>query len=117
MIGILSREDNLKMLEELATELNGVIGASRVIVDEQWLPKSVQIGQSGITISPKLYIGAGISGAIQHLVGMKSADLIITINKDPNAAIFDVSDIAIVGDLTEVLPALIEAIKAHKANQ
>jgi electron transfer flavoprotein alpha subunit len=113
----LGSKENLKMLEDLAAELNGVVGASRVIVDEQWLPKSVQIGQSGITVSPKLYIGAGISGAIQHLVGMKSSDLIITINKDPNAAIFEVSDIGIVGDLNEIIPALIEAIKAHKANQ
>jgi electron transfer flavoprotein alpha subunit len=113
----LGSKENLKLLEDLAVELNGVVGASRVIIDEQWLPKSVQIGQSGITVSPKLYIGAGISGAIQHLVGMKSSDFIITINKDPNATIFEVSDIGIVGDLNEIIPALIEAIKAHKANQ
>jgi len=113
----LGSKENLKLIEELAAELGGVVGASRVIVDEQWLPKSVQIGQSGITVSPKLYIGAGISGAIQHLVGMKSSDLIITINKDPNAPIFEVSDIGIVGDLNEIIPALIKEIKEYKAKQ
>jgi electron transfer flavoprotein alpha subunit len=107
--------ENLKLFQELADELGGVVGATRVIIDEQWLPKSVQIGQSGITVSPKLYIGAGISGAIQHLVGMKGAETIIVINKDANAPIFDVATIGVVGDLNEVIPALIAEIKAHKA--
>lgn len=112
----LGSKDALGMLDELATELGGVVGATRTIVDEQWLPKSVQIGQSGITISPKLYIGAGISGAIQHLVGMKTSDFIVVINKDPNAPIFNVAKIGIVGDLHEIIPLLIKEIKEYKAN-
>jgi electron transfer flavoprotein alpha subunit len=110
-------KDGVDLLQQLADELGGVVGATRVIVDEQWLPKSVQIGQSGITISPKLYIGCGISGAIQHLVGMKGAEIIIVVNKDPNAPIFEVAQYGIVGDLHEVVPELIKAIKDHKANQ
>ena len=112
----LGSKDALGMLEELAGQLGGVVGASRTIVDEQWLPKSVQIGQSGITISPKLYIGAGISGAIQHLVGMKTSDLIVIVNKDPNAPIFDVAKVGIVADLHEFIPALIKEIKEYKAS-
>jgi len=112
----LGSKESLGMLEELAAELGGVVGATRTIVDEQWLPKSVQIGQSGITISPKLYIGAGISGAIQHLVGMKTSGFIVVVNKDPNAPIFDVAKVGIVADLHEFIPALIKEIKEYKAS-
>lgn len=114
--GIGSKE-GLGLLQELADELGGVVGATRVLVDDQWVPKSVQIGQSGITISPKLYIGAGISGAIQHLVGMKSSETIIVINKDPNAPIFECASYGVVGDLFEVVPALIKEIREYKKSR
>jgi electron transfer flavoprotein alpha subunit len=108
-------EENFNSLEDLAKELDGVVGASRMIIDLGWRPKSVQVGQSGITVSPKLYFACGISGAIQHTVGMRGAETIVAINKDPNAPIFEFSKYGIVGNCEEIIPLLIEEIKARKA--
>lgn len=106
--------DKMEPIHALARVLNAEIGASRPVIDNGWLPRDRQIGSSGQTVAPKLYIAAGISGAIQHLVGMKGSSVIVAINKDPGAPIFTVADYGIVGDLTEVLPALTEAIQAAK---
>lgn len=110
-------EESFNKLEDLAKELDGVVGASRVVIDLGWRPKSVQVGQSGITVSPKLYFACGISGAIQHTVGMRGADTIVAINKDPHAPIFQFSKYGLVGDCNEIVPLLIEEIKARKAQQ
>ncbi|HYE14261.1 MAG TPA: electron transfer flavoprotein subunit alpha/FixB family protein [Pyrinomonadaceae bacterium] len=111
--GIKSQE-NLALAEKLAEALGGDIAASRPICDAGWLPIDRQIGSSGQTVAPKLYIALGISGAIQHLVGMKNAGTIVAVNKDPEAPIFDIADYGIVGDLFEVVPALTEEIKRLK---
>lgn len=104
-------QDNISLVEELAEALGGELAASRPICDNGWLPMERQVGSSGQTVSPKVYLAIGISGAIQHLVGMKGAKTIVAINKDSNAPIFEVADYGIVGDLFDVVPALIEEVK------
>ncbi len=112
--GIKSK-DNLALAEKLAEVLGGDLAASRPICDAEWLPIDRQIGSSGQTVAPKLYIALGISGAIQHLVGMKNSGTIVAVNKDPEAPIFDIADYGIVGDLFEVVPVLTEEIRKLKA--
>ncbi|HOP24059.1 MAG TPA: electron transfer flavoprotein subunit alpha/FixB family protein [Defluviitoga sp.] len=107
----LRRQENFKYLKEIAERLNGAVGATRAVVDMGWIDYSHQIGLSGKTVSPKLYIAVGISGAVQHIAGMSTSKYIISINKDPEAPIFKVSDLGIVGDATEIVPLLAKEIK------
>ncbi|MDX6482758.1 MAG: electron transfer flavoprotein alpha subunit, partial [Gaiellaceae bacterium] len=108
--------ENFILVEELAKALGGAVAATRAVVDAGWYPYATQVGQTGKTVSPKLYIACGISGAIQHKVGMQSSSVIIAINKDPNAPIFEYSDLGVVGDVHEVVPKLTELVKQRKGS-
>jgi electron transfer flavoprotein alpha subunit len=110
----LGEKDNFALAEQLAESLGGAVAATRAVVDAGWYPYAAQIGQTGKTVAPKLYLAAGISGAIQHKVGMQNSENILAINKDPNAPIFEFCDLGVVGDLHKIMPKLTEAIRARK---
>jgi electron transfer flavoprotein alpha subunit len=110
----LGKAEGFQLCEDLAGALGGAVAATRAVVDAGWYPYAAQIGQTGKTVAPKLYLAVGISGAIQHKVGMQNSENIVAINKDPNAPIFEFSDLGVVGDLNKILPKLTEAIKAKK---
>ena len=112
----LGKSEGFELCEELAGALGGAVAATRAVVDAGWYPYAAQIGQTGKTVAPKLYLAAGISGAIQHKVGMQSSENIVAINKDSNAPIFEFADLGVVGDLNKILPRLTEAVKAKKGS-
>jgi electron transfer flavoprotein alpha subunit len=111
----LGEPDKFSLIEELAGELNAAVAATRPLADAGWRPHSDQIGQTGAQVSPKLYVAVGISGAVQHLVGIQNADYIVAINRDPDAPIFKIASFGIVGDLFEIVPALIHELRAANA--
>jgi len=108
--------EGFQQVEELAKALGGAVAATRAVVDAGWYPYSTQVGQTGKTVAPKLYVAVGISGAIQHKVGMQSSENILAINKDQNAPIFEFSDLGVVGDLHQVVPKLVELVQARKSS-
>ncbi|MFL5926404.1 MAG: electron transfer flavoprotein subunit alpha/FixB family protein [Gaiellaceae bacterium] len=107
--------EKFALAEDLANALGGAVAATRAVVDAGWYPYSAQVGQTGKTVSPKLYVALGISGAIQHKVGMQGSNVIVAINKDPNAPIFEFSDLGVVGDLHEIVPKLAELVRARRS--
>ncbi len=111
----LQEAENFKIIEELALLLDGAVGATRSVVDEGWMPYSHQVGQTGRTVSPKLYMACGVSGAIQHVVGMQGSEIIVAVNKDPNAPIFDVVNYGVVADVFEFLPEFVKKIKEQRS--
>jgi electron transfer flavoprotein alpha subunit len=111
----LGKAEGFELCQQLAEALGGTVAATRAVVDAGWYPYAAQIGQTGKTVAPKLYLAAGISGAIQHKVGMQSSENIVAINKDPNAPIFEFSDLGVVGDLNKIIPKLTEAVKAKRS--